>query len=90
MSVKTRHQERVEYFAVFLRALLDMDKELAVLFCQWSIAGAMLVLAYQGKMSGGLAGGYSTIIIGIDVVRLFALFRDMKQSGELDQRLDEQ
>jgi hypothetical protein len=67
-----------------------MDYELFALLRDWSITGGMLVLVYTGHMQGGHVAFAVTLIIGIDFARILSLFREMKRSGELDNRLDDQ
>jgi len=83
MSVKTRHTERLEFLAVFIQQLAQMDKEMARMALEWSLCVGILFLVYEGDV-GATAGMLPvTIIMGIDLARVYEIYKGVK-TGRLN------
>jgi hypothetical protein len=86
MSVKTRHQERLELFAVFINELATMPTELYRTLAEWTLSVGILFLILEGQIGGTVGVAGVTMLMSVDVARLYTIYKKV-QVGKL-QELD--
>jgi len=83
MSYQQRYNHRLELFALFIREIAQMDKELARLAMEWSISLGILLLIFNGQVTSTAGIPAVTVIMSIDFARLYAIYKGVK-TGQLD------
>jgi len=82
MSVKTRHQERLELFAVFLQEFTAMPDELYRTLAEWSLSIGILVLIFNGQVGGTVGVSGITVLMSVDFARLYSIYKRVEVQGK--------
>ena len=83
MNVRTRHQERLELFAVFLNELSRMDDELYRTAAEWTISVGILYLIFEGQIGGTVGVAGITFLMSVDFARLYGIYKQV-ETDQLD------
>ena len=78
MAVKTRHQERLEIFAVFLNELTAMPDELYRTVAEWSLSVGILFLIFEGQIGGTVGVAGITFLMSVDFARLYSIYKQVE------------
>jgi len=84
MSVKTRHQERLKLFALFIHQLTCMPDHLYRTLAEWSLSVGILLLIFEGQINGTVGVVGITFLMSVDVARLYTIYKKV-QTGQLEQ-----
>lgn len=74
MSIKTRHEERLEIITLFAHHMAATSPRKLKLVSEWTIAAGILGLVGVGRV-GGWGVAVSGFIVGLDVVRALEAWR---------------
>jgi hypothetical protein len=83
MTIKTRHEERLELFAVFLDELLAMPQHAYRTLAEWSLSVGILALIFEGQVGGTVGVMGVTLLMSVDFARLYSIYKKV-ELGEAD------
>jgi len=82
MAVRTRHQERLEIFAVFLNELTAMPDDLYRTIAEWTISVGILLLIFEGQIDGTVGVMGITILMSVDLARLYSIYKKVEVGNQ--------